>query len=236
MKFLYCILLTVFLGGNVLAQNVTAVVQGPDKADPGDLVILDASQSKGTAFRWVLAYPKDRTFLAFNDNKTVVFASGKPGEYLFVLVVAGVEKETLQVASAEKRVVIGNPTPGPGPTPNPGPNPPSPNPSPIPLAGLRVLVVSERTGTPIPSDQQAILTSALVRQALSRCEKGSNGVPEFRFFDPDVDLSDQPQHWKDAMKLPRASLPWVIISNGKTGFSGPLPKDVDSFLELLKGY
>jgi hypothetical protein len=38
------------------------------------------------------------------------------------------------------------------------------------------------------------------------------------------------------MRLPRDGGPWLICSTGKKGFSGPLPDDIDTTIELLATY
>lgn len=109
----------------VCSGQVTAIVTGPKESDPGDLVVLDASGSTATAFRWVLLGSK-KTYLTFDGGKRLVFASGQPGEYTFILVTAGQSQGgALDVATAEHILRIGDFTP-----PNP-PVPPVPNPVPV---------------------------------------------------------------------------------------------------------
>jgi hypothetical protein len=109
---------------------------------------------------------------------------------------------------------------------------------PFPVPGFRLLVVYESdpaTSKPkLTQEQGAILTGAAVRQLLStRCVKDSKGAPEFRFFDEDADMANAAKHWQDAMKRPRRSLPWLIVSDGIEGWEGPLPETVAKFTELI---
>lgn len=119
------------------------------------------------------------------------------------------------------------------------PKPPEP-PSPIPADGFRVLIVYE-TGDAgkIPYEQQLIIYDQGVRDYLdSHCVKGADGkTPERRIWDKDVKgIEAESKLWQDAFKRPRASVPWILISTGKTGFEGPLPADAEDTLTLLKKY
>lgn len=157
------------------------------------------------------------------------FNAPEDGVYVLVLSDANQNPPLLTL----KRITVGSsPTPGPGP----GPNPP-PGPSPMPLMGLRVLILEETSQrSELPASQLSVLTSTEIRGYLnSKCVRASAG-PEFRFFDVDTDLSPQEKHWQDVVKRPRASLPWLIISTGTSGYEGPLPKTIPETLELLKKY
>jgi hypothetical protein len=181
------------------------------------------------------------------------FATGQPQLLLFfraetrgVYVLSAVAPKDATPKIVSKRIQVGevvppNPNPPPPGPPNPPPTPPSP-PVPIvqpfPVPGFRLLVVYESdpaTSKPkLTQEQGAILTGAAVRQLLSaRCVKDSKGAPEFRFLDEDADMSNAAPHWQEAMKRARRSLPWLIISDGVTGWEGPLPETVAKFTELI---
>ncbi len=132
------------------------------------------------------------------------------------------------------------PTPPPVPPVPPDPVPPDPKPpAPIPEAGLRVLVVYESSElSKLPPAQLAIVYSKGIREYLNtKCAMGPDGkTKEWRIWDKDVDTSSESKLWQTAMKRPRASVPWVLISNGTTGFEGPLPGNAADALFLLKKF
>jgi hypothetical protein len=124
--------------------------------------------------------------------------------------------------------------------PNPEPIPVDPTPAPKPPApivadGLHVLIVYESADLQkLPAGQLSALKSQTVRDYLDgRCAK-ENGVAAWRIWDADIDTKEAAKAWQDAMKRHRASLPWIVISDGKSGYEGPLPGTVDATLELLK--
>jgi hypothetical protein len=104
----------------LLAADPTAVIVGPSQALPGDLIVLDGGSSQATGFAWVLA-DSDKSFLPVDGGRRLVFATGTPGKYTFILVtaLAGGDANP-RVALARHVVVVGDdPTP---PVP-PGPDP-----------------------------------------------------------------------------------------------------------------
>lgn len=128
---------------------------------------------------------------------------------------------------------------GPGPKP-PEPKPPEPNPDkpPFPAEQFTVLIVHE-TMDKLPPAQRAIITSVLVREYLTKkCPKLSDGQTAFRIWDWNTDPKDDLPIFQAAWaaKPAREKIPWLIISDGKTGFSGPLPGTISDTLTLLKKY
>lgn len=176
------------------------------------------------------------------------FSADRAGLYVLALVDSGAAAPKI----ATKRVYVGevvppapNPTPpGPGPTPDPTPTPqPNPTPAPIPLPGLRVLVIYETNpGTTTMTDnvtreQALIITGAETRTLLSaKCAKDAKGHPEFRFYDQHSDLRNAAPHWFAAFNRPRGKLPWLIVSDGRKGYEGPLPANPQEFAKLLEGF
>lgn len=126
------------------------------------------------------------------------------------------------------------------PEPKPDPKPVDPpSPAPIPVAGLRVLIVYETADAPkMPPAQAAIIYGKTARDyLLANCAIGPDGkTREVRIWDKDISTAGESKLWQDAMARPRQSVPWIIVSNGKTGFEGPLPANVDEFLTLVKRY
>lgn len=125
----------------------------------------------------------------------------------------------------------------PKPEPPPQPDPPKPDPAPMPGEGFRVLIVRETKDlSTLPPSQVAIFSSTDVRQYLNQKTVLEGNQRAYRIWDQDTDVSREAQHWQDAMKRPRASVPWLLVSNGKDGYEGPLPKTVDEMLTLLKKF
>jgi hypothetical protein len=134
-------------------------------------------------------------------------------------------------------IVIGAPTPKP-PTPDPTPpDPPKPDDVvPIPADGLRVLIVFEMDDVnKYKPSTRAIISGASMRSYLdSVCVKNSANVPEYRVFDKDTVA--EAGLWKNALARPRKSVPWIVVSNGKRGFEGPLPETEAETQALIARY
>lgn len=150
-------------------------------------------------------------------------------ELIIITDVGEVVRKTLDVGG-------GPLPPDPGPKP---PDPPDPKPSPVPIPelGFRALFIYE-SGDLEKYPNKAVLTSQEIRQYLNaKCATGPDGkTPERRFWDKDTDVSGESKLWQVAMQRPRTSLPWLIISNGRTGYEGPVPANIAKTLELLKKY
>lgn len=127
--------------------------------------------------------------------------------------------------------------PGPGPTPTPDP---TPSVAPIPIDGLAVLIVEESgERTKLSKEQQSILAGKKVRDYLeAKCAKDPHieGRKAYYILDPDTALTGIGKTWVDAMARKRGPLPWVVISNGKTGTEEPLPKTVAEMISLLEKF
>ena len=106
-----------------------------------------------------------------------------------------------------------------------------PDPAPIPVPGLHVLIVEETANRgSLPLDQLAILQSTQIRDHVRAA--GGN----YRQFDEDQQMDEAPQVWQDAMKLPRDSVPWWIVSNGETGVSEPLPLTIEDAMTTVRRF
>lgn len=117
-----CLLAASSTDGQPAPVPPKAVIVGPSEVTPGDLVILDASQSVGSGYSWTLI-PAGKTFLPVEGGTKVVFATGQAGKYTFVLAVAKGDKSAITT----QVVTIGIP-----PAPEPTPIPPTPGPVPLP--------------------------------------------------------------------------------------------------------
>ena len=110
---------------------------------------------------------------------------------------------------------------------------------PIPYTGLRVLIIYESDDlSKYPPEQTSILYDGSFRKYLdSVTVLGSDGkTHEWRCWDKDISLHDVADLWKNAMSRPHPNLPWIVISNGATGFEGPLPLNTAETIELVQRY
>ncbi len=210
--------LVLLLAAVAQAQQPKAVITGPRESAAGDLVVLDASESVGTSRLWLLAVaPVPKSFLPVDSGLRCVFATGTPGKYVFVLVVAGTNANGGAAAEmATHELVIG------GGTPQPNPIDP---PDPPPIGQVSRAVIVEETAERTP-EQAAVLTSPLLQTlrksgkliVLDKDAKDSQGQPA-------LELSQY-----DAQPLPRVL---GLDSAGVRSAAAELPGTVDELLKLL---
>lgn len=162
-----------------------------------------------------------------------------PGKVELLLIPRGLQDE-----SAVRRTVLSvlgeNPQPPPIPVDPVKPDPVNPDPvTPAIVTGpLQILVIEETADRMrIPRTQLEALFGQRLREYCStHCSKSDGVTPDFRAIDKDSDVSKTDKWIQDAFKEPRTSLPWISLSNGKAGFSGPLPEDEDRLMQLLKRF
>lgn len=107
---------------------------------------------------------------------------------------------------------------------------------PIDGEGFQVLVVYQTEDLArYPASQREIFYSPDVRDWLDSASVKVDGLPSWRFQDADTQFQTS-NRWSKAIQRPRSQLPWVIISNGKTGFEGPLPATASETIQLLEKY
>jgi len=118
----------------------------------------------------------------------------------------------------------------PGPTP-PGPTPPTPVPSddPVQAVGYHVLIVEETADrVKLPREQVVILQSTNIRDFV----KQNNGY--FRQTDDDSPLIYEDPRWAQVIQRPRQGTPWIVVSNDKTWYEGPLPRTFAEAMALVQ--
>jgi hypothetical protein len=123
---------------------------------------------------------------------------------------------------------------GPQPPPEPPGPGPGPTPGPSPTVDKRVLFIYERQDLAKMSEtQRAVLYSTDLHAYID----GKAGKDRWRVWDKDTTgIEADAKEWVDLWKRPRASLPWIIIGNGKAGYEGPLPATQTEALTLLRKY
>lgn len=221
--------------GLALGQSVTLPKEV--RGEPGAWIVVVPEKKDGGRVKWRVGpglsrVPIDQLFPGQESAGVVV--QGQRGTYE---VWAWCAKGDVASELAVCRVVIGDVPPvPPGPVP---PVPPGPVP-PIPGDGLAVLIVYESAElAKLPEAQRGVIFGATVRDYLNRKCAPDPAVASwkrFRIWDKDLDLAAEHQLWRDAMARPRKSVPWIVVSNGKAGFEGPLPATVDEAMKLLRQF
>ena len=184
--------------------------------------------------------------LDYHQRGEEVFGTGEPGKYKArqLVTAAKIVQDDKGVPRLESRqysevYTITITEVRPRPPPKPQPPTPSPTKAPFPSPnGLAFLILYEASETGLlPVEQASVFSSSRVLKFGNQYAVNVNGDRFFRILDDDYsdgDLVNLPPHVREAYQAVKpSSLPWIAIANGDKGYSGPLPKDVDSTLELL---
>ncbi len=147
---------------------------------------------------------------------------------------SGIDFDTKAFLNEEIVVNIEQLVPKPPAPPKPDdPSPPTPSDAPIKEPGFRVLI-SYDSALGVPD----MVNAKVVRDYLFKnCVRSADGkTVEYRIWDITVPITNAPKLWQDAFARPKKSIPWILISNGKTGYEGLLPTTTEELLTLLKKY
>lgn len=99
-------------------------------------------------------------------------------------------------------------------------------------SGLRVMIVYESSKMHLlTKEQTAALWSADVVAYLN-----SKAPSRWKKYDQDSNLAKELPGWQEVLKRPRASLPWIVLSNDAVDFEGPYPGTVADVLAMLEKY
>lgn len=218
---------------------ITSTNQFLAKAIPEGIVKINRTKGPITLFGRFADAPDEVQMREFKQPYvTIVTAGNLQGQCTLVVwpTRATTEEEILTRELDIRLLPIPPPEP---PTPPKPPEPPTPPPSPAPIPekGFRVLIVTESPEvSALPASQQLILTAGPVWEYLNTHAVQGPVNKEWRIWPKNVNTTGERKLWQDAMARPRTSYPWILISNGETGFEGPLPSTVAETLTLLKKY
>lgn len=125
----------------------------------------------------------------------------------------------------------------PGPDPKPDPKPDPVIPAPLPIAGVLMIEESDDRAK-ITKGQYNALFGATMRDYLIANVAKEDGQPALRILDKDQATLGMAKHWQDAAKRRPANFttPWLIISNGVTGWEGPMPANEEDTKALITKY
>ena len=89
-----------------------------------------------------------------------------------------------------------------------------------------------------PPEQVLILQSVEFLEWLDgKTSEDENGNENSRIWDKDTETTYVDDAWKEALALPRESIPWLVISDGSKGvFQGPLPESIEATKALIGKY
>lgn len=208
-------------------------IVGETKVPAHRLVRLEASGAEPDAAILWDVIPEEVADVEERDGKLWFVAP--PGQYKIKL--RTIKGKAVQTARATVTIGDGDPTPGPQP-PGPGPQPPPPSPAaPIAAPGFRVLIVYQDQ-MPLPLAQHSVIYGQAMRNYLNaKCPREPSGQASYRIWDADLDVSQSPKHYQDAYNRVRLrQLPYLVVSNGTTGWEGPLPASEAETLAILKHF
>ena len=220
----------ILLTAHAWAVEPVAKVKPVAQVEPGDITVLDGSDSTGDAFRWIPLSGKPG--IPSESGRSLYFASGKPGEYRFELVVGGATSDgKVKLDSTTVTIKVVGPPPAPPiptPTPQPAPSPtPGPTPKPVPTTGhLYVTYLA---------DAANVLPSHAAMKAAPKIRKGFTDLDaSWRWYQND---ESEPKSYRLLEHVER--FPSVVIqgADGKVlaVLAGPSEDDVLAKVKEIRG-
>lgn len=215
--------------GNVIGEPIIKELDPTKKVGPKSLVFSIVTEASNIEYEIEDAQRNIVEPSESVDGKTLFL--NLPGKYWWTVRAIDFPKN---IYSTKKgTATLERVTPAPTPTPSPTPSPIGP--SPIEGAGLRVLFISE-SGERMPKNvEESFYSPEITTYLNANCIK-VEGQPDFRRVDPDTQFTDPNHRFAKALARPRTTTPWLIISNGVSGYEGPFPETKTATLELLRSF
>lgn len=215
-------------------------VSGEKIYQPYEKIILKAADFpyKSPQFAWEIEGTGKLDYVVVNGNGSVhVWA--EPGTYTVRL--DAVSWDDRKIAKTKYVFRVAGKV-DPDKPDDPVVPPPNGGKPPIDGPGFRVLILEEKADrATLPKEQILIIQGKEVRDYLNThtIKDKDNPSGAYRIWDKDDDASSQPA-WNSAVerakKHPQFKTPWILISNGKTGWQGPLPDTRTKMMELMRKY
>lgn len=101
-----------------------------------------------------------------------------------------------------------------------------------------IILHQEKDDTKLKPGQFSAIYGKTFRAYLEeKCVREPDGRAAYRIYDVDYDFSMAPPAYRDAVeKYKSKPLPFLIVSDGKTGYADKLPDDLDGIMNILKKY
>ncbi len=198
--------------------------------EPKSMSLWAVSGVKPAGFLWV---KRDKNVAQFTVPHTAP-------ESEFDISWSGVNFETGEQFTTDVRVKVGKgprPPPGPEPGPDPGPDP-TPDGKPLIEDPANHVLIIYETGDQASYTQGQIgfMYSQEVRTYLTeKCPKGTTSSGWY-MLDKDAVTAALPPYWTKAMQKPRSKMPYMILSNPKGGWEGPIPERYEDAFAKVKEF
>lgn len=242
----YASLLLLLLASPLFGQDISVSGDGVRVVKIDKVIVIKEDATIAQAFPVYFEAPKGGVLYAWSVPQGVTFT--KAANKLTVtsapkgLLTVGVDwaiidfdKKTIDSKSATASVTVGDVPVPPGPDPKPNPDPVIP--APLPLAGVLMIEESDDRAKITKGQYNALFGSAM-RDYINASVAKEDGQPALRILDKDQATLGMAKHWQDAAKKRPANFttPWLIVSNGTTGWEGPMPADEAETKAILAKY
>ncbi len=252
MHFSHClpVSLLLLLAGVASGQGLQLEIGAPSEIDEGTVCVVEVNTNADHVMmkvrRTLFDFAETYRLAPIQNDPTQRFNwTGKPGDYLVEVYASsnefGWDFKTLKVhikGDSDDDDDSDDDT-------DDDDVDPLPSDAPFPAPGLTVLIVKEAKEVGmLAEEQKAIFTSNEIREwCLANCVKLDDGNPAIRIWDDDYTVQQITDNssviavgYKTVLEDAKQDLPWIAISNGKTGVSQPLPATVAETLALIKQF